>query len=220
MVSLIRRLTGAILHTPRWHTQPARTASTPLVTIRSATLLAALALGSAACAQSAETPAKTDVDRYGAAIDSDSGPAKPRRQTVPCKVIRITDGDGIVCNRIGRVRLIGIDAPELNQRPFGPQAAAALGRMIPVGAEIQLEPDVEGRDRYGRQLAYLWSGSRMVNWRMVHDGWAVLLTHPPNVQYAETFARAERLAREGSRGLWGVGGFECRPAEHRARRCD
>lgn len=139
---------------------------------------------------------------------------------MPCKVIRITDGDGIVCNRIGRVRLIGIDAPELNQRPFGPQAAAALGGMVPVGAEIQLEPDVEGRDRYGRQLAYLWSGGRMVNWRMVHDGWAVLLTHPPNVQYAETFARAERLARDGRRGLWGVGGFECRPSEHRARRCD
>jgi micrococcal nuclease len=60
----------------------------------------------------------------------------------------------------------------------------------------------------------------MINWRMVREGWAVLLTYPPNVAYVEDFTDAVRLAREESRGLWGVGGFECPPADHRARRCD
>lgn len=150
---------------------------------------------------------------------ADSGPTAPRRQTVACTVTRITDGDGIVCNRIGRVRLIGIDTPEMNQRPFGEQAAAALGEMIRVGSIVQLEPDVEARDRYGRVLAYVWVGGAMANWRMVREGWAVLLTYQPNVQYVEAFTDAVRRAREEKRGLWATGGFDCSPADHRRQQC-
>lgn len=151
---------------------------------------------------------------------ADSGPTRPRRQTVACMVTRITDGDGIVCNRIGRVRLIGIDTPEMDQRPFGRRSAAALGTLIRVGSVVQLEPDVEERDRYRRVLAYVWVGPTMVNWRMVRDGWAVLLTSPPNVQYADAFTEAERRAREEKRGLWATGGFDCSPADHRRKRCE
>jgi micrococcal nuclease len=148
-----------------------------------------------------------------------SGPSTPRRATTACKVLRITDGDGIVCDRIGRVRLIGIDTPELDQRPHGPRAASALASLVQVGTDVKLEPDVEARDRYGRLLAYVWVGNAMINWRMVRDGWAVLLTYPPNVQYVEAFAQAERRAREEGRGLWGTDGFACLPRDHRARRC-
>ena len=151
---------------------------------------------------------------------ADSGPARPRRQTVACTVTRITDGDGIVCDRIGRVRLIGIDTPEMDQRPFGPQAAAALGALVRVGSVVQLEADVEERDPYRRALAYVWVGHSMVNWRMVRDGWAVLLTYPPNVQYVDAFTEAERRAREEKRGLWATGGFDCAPADHRRNRCE
>jgi micrococcal nuclease len=150
----------------------------------------------------------------------DSGPRTPRRETVSCTVTRITDGDGIECEGIGRVRLIGIDTPELEQQPFGRQAAAALGALMRVGSEVRLEPDVEARDRYGRTLAYVWIGSTMANWRVVRDGWAVLLTYPPNVQYVDAFTEAERRAREEGRGLWASGGFECLPRDHRARRCE
>jgi micrococcal nuclease len=151
---------------------------------------------------------------------ADSGPTSPRRQTFSCTVSHITDGDGIVCDRIGRVRLIGMDTPELDQRPFGRQAAAALAALVRVGRQVQLEPDVEARDRYGRVLAYVWVGRTLVNWRMVRDGWAVLLTYPPNVQYVDDFSDAERRAREERRGLWATGGFECAPAAHRRRECE
>lgn len=151
---------------------------------------------------------------------TDSGPPSPRRQTIACTVTRITDGDGIVCDRIGRVRLIGIDTPEMDQRPFGTQAAEALGRMVRVGSVVHLEPDVEARDRYRRVLAYVWVGRTMVNWRMVRDGWAVLLTYPPNVQYVDALTDAERRARDEKKGLWGTGGFDCTPADHRRKRCE
>jgi micrococcal nuclease len=163
-------------------------------------------------------PAAAPLGAASPAVDS--GPTSPRRETVSCTVTRITDGDGIVCDRIGRVRLIGIDTPEMDQRPYGQQAAAALGEMIRVGSVVQLEPDVEARDRYGRVLAYVWVGRAMANWRMVRNGWAVLLTYPPNVQYVDAFTEGVRRAREEQKGLWATGGFDCSPADHRRRRCE
>jgi uncharacterized protein (TIGR02246 family) len=154
------------------------------------------------------------------AVINDSGPREPRRATQRCTISRIVDGDTIECAQIGRVRLIGMDTPESNQPPFGAQASAALAALIPLGTDVRLEPDVEARDRYGRLLAYIWLGHTMINWRMVREGWAVLLTYPPNVQYVDSFTDAERRAREEQRGLWASGGFDCRPVDRRARRCD
>jgi micrococcal nuclease len=150
----------------------------------------------------------------------DSGPTSPRRETQSCTVARIVDGDTIECARTGRVRLIGMDTPEANQAPFGAQASAALAALISVGAEVRLEQDIDARDQYGRLLAYVWVGRTMINWRMVREGWAVLLTYQPNVQYVDWFIDAERLAREERRGLWATGGFDCRPPDRRRNRCD
>jgi uncharacterized protein (TIGR02246 family) len=154
------------------------------------------------------------------AAPSDSGPTAPRRQTSTCTITRIVDGDTIECAKTGHVRLIGMDTPEAHQRPFGAQASAALAGLIPVGIDVQLELDVGARDRSGRLLAYVWVRNTMINWRMVRDGWAVLLTYPPNVQYVDWFTEAERRARDEKRGLWATGGFDCRPVDRRARRCD
>lgn len=148
-----------------------------------------------------------------------SGPTQPVRQTYSCLVTRIVDGDTIECSRMGRVRLIGMDTPELSQPPFGAQASSALATLIPPGSPVQLEQDVETRDRYGRLLAYVWADSALVNWRMVREGWAVLLTYPPNVQYVDWLVAAERQAREERRGLWATGGFDCRPVDRRRGRC-
>lgn len=147
------------------------------------------------------------------------GPAEPVRTTVECRVTRIVDGDTVHCDGLGSVRLIGIDSPERSQPPFAGQATAALRRMIPVGSVAQLERDVEARDRYGRVLGYVWFDGALINWRMVHDGYAVSLTYPPNVQYTDALNAAQAAAREARRGLWADDGFTCVPREHRRGRC-
>jgi len=151
---------------------------------------------------------------------TDSGPPGPVRATSNCTITRIVDGDTIECSRRGRVRLIGIDTPESDQEPFGSQATAALEALIQPGSTVQLELDIETRDRYDRLLAYIWSGRLMVNWLLVRQGWAVLLTFPLNVQYVDWFTEAERRARAEARGLWAIGGFDCRPVDRRRGRCD
>jgi micrococcal nuclease len=151
---------------------------------------------------------------------TDSGLPGPVRAISNSTITRIVDGDTIECGRRGRVRLIGIDAPESDQEPFGSQATAALSALIQPGSVVQLELDVETRDRYDRLLAYVWSDGLLINWALVRQGWAVLLTFPLNVQYVDWFTEAERRAREEGRGLWAVGGFDCQPVDRRRGRCD
>jgi len=167
----------------------------------------------------AAAPGSTGTTTPGAAV-TDAGPRHPVRATATCTVTRIVDGDTIWCSGAGRIRLIGMDSPESDQGSFGAEATFALAAFIPPGTNVEIEQDVEARDRYGRLLAYIWHDGTLVNWRMVREGWAVLLTYPPNVQYVDWFANAQGRARDEERGLWRSGGFTCLPVEHRRHRCD
>jgi micrococcal nuclease len=148
------------------------------------------------------------------------GPAQPVRETTPCELTRIVDGDTIECRRIGRVRLIGMDTPEASQEPYAEMATEALWSLFENATIVGLEPHVELRDRYGRMLAYVWADGLLVNWALVRQGWAVVLTYPPNVQYVDWFTTAQHLAREEGVGLWGIGGFDCLPRDRRRGRCE
>jgi micrococcal nuclease len=127
-------------------------------------------------------------------------------------VTKITDGDTIHV-RIGghdeTVRLIGIDTPEsVDPRSpvecFGLEASAHLRELIPTGTPVRLVRDVEARDRYGRLLAYVHRvpDDLFVNRQMALDGYASVLTFPPNVAHVDDFVVAVREAREAGRGLW------------------
>ena len=144
----------------------------------------------------------------------------PQRQLgSSCVVGRVSDGDSIRCTDGRRVRLIGMDSPESQQRPFGPQAREALLRLLPLGTQVRLEPDAARVDQYGRELAYVWSDSTLVNERMVRDGWALVYTVPPNVKYADRLLQAQKEARARDAGLWAEHGFACSPSDFRLRRC-
>jgi micrococcal nuclease len=127
-------------------------------------------------------------------------------------VERIVDGDTFVAD-IGdsseKVRLIGVDTPE-SVKPntpvqcFAKEASARLAELLPIGSGIRLERDVEARDRYGRLLAYVYRADDdlFVNLALAAEGYANVLTVPPNVAHADDFVAAVRDAREGGKGLW------------------
>jgi micrococcal nuclease len=125
-------------------------------------------------------------------------------------VVDAVDGDTIdvrIAGRIQRVRLIGVDTPELHDprrtvRALA-QAAARFTRSSLVGRRVGLELDVQTHDRYGRLLAYVWVDGKLVNLVLLEEGYARVLTVPPNVRYAERFLECERISRERARGLWG-----------------
>lgn len=136
-----------------------------------------------------------------------------------CIVHWVSDGDSFRCTDGRRVRLIGIDSPELQQRPFGPDAQRALLALLPLSATVRLETDASEMDRFGRKLVYAWTGNTLVNEVMVRDGWAVIHTVPPNVKYAERLERAQNEARARGAGLWSGRGFDCLPNDFRQGRC-
>ncbi len=68
---------------------------------------------------------------------------------------------------------------------------------------VQLKFDVQEQDRYGRLLAYVYlEEGTFVNAWLVENGYAVVMTIPPNVKYQELFLKLQREAREARRGLW------------------
>ena len=120
--------------------------------------------------------------------------------------------------KIERVRLIGIDAPELRQEPWGRSAKRHLKKLISEsGWVINVELDTEQRDQYGRLLGYLWnrSSGALINERMIEEGYAVLYTFPPNVKYAERFIESQKRAQSKGLGIWGRNGLIQNPAQWR-----
>lgn len=127
---------------------------------------------------------------------------------------RVTDGDTI---RLGddRIRLKGIDAPEMDQscsrdgRSYrcGDTARRALVDMV-AGATVQCRSS--GRDRYRRILARCTVNGSDIGARMVEEGWAV--------SYGRDYERQERQARDRGLGIW-AGPFE-RPQEWRRSRAN
>lgn len=138
------------------------------------------------------------------------------------RVERVHDGDtltAIVDNRREKIRLIGIDTPEMGQRPWGKKAKEHLEDLIDSSSrQVIIEYDVERRDKYNRILAYIWTkDGKMANREMLKHGYALLFTFPPNVKHVEEFISAETEAREKRRGIWSKSGLKQRPYDYRKK---
>ncbi len=127
-------------------------------------------------------------------------------------VTRVADGDTISV-RIGdsgaeeEIRMIGVDTPETVDpdepvQCFGPEASDFTHKVLSPGTEVALEVGAEARDAYGRLLAYVYLGGRMVNATLVRRGLARPLTIAPNDAKAALFERLALAAAQRRRGLW------------------
>ena len=128
------------------------------------------------------------------------------------RVTRVIDGDTVVMERLGKVRLIGVNTPE-KERCFD-DAATRFTRERLEDQVVQYEVGEEPEDRYQRTLAYLWREGEMHNVALLREGYARVLTIPPNDKYAAGLERAERDAKKGDAGLW----EKCDRDKIRARR--
>lgn len=126
----------------------------------------------------------------------------------------VVDGDTvdvIIGDKQERVRLIGIDTPEIAHQGqperaecFGDEATTFTRSLVPVGTPVRLERDVVARDDYGRLLGYVYRASDgvFVNYEIVRQGYAQPLTIPPNVAFSKLIVQAARDAEEDQAGLW------------------
>lgn len=129
-------------------------------------------------------------------------------------VTKIVDGDTFWIDdgtkKGEKIRLIGVDAPEsrnmwkIKKEDFGVEAKEYMIELLKE-KKVRLEYDVGKLDRYGRTLAYVYLlDGTFVNAELVKNGYAMVMTVPPNVKYADKFVEYQQEARQNNRGLWSV----------------
>jgi len=127
----------------------------------------------------------------------------------PQQVARVYDGDTLELSDGNRVRLAGINTPELGrddrpEEPLATQAREQLRLLLSkAGRQVRLQPAVEGRDHYGRRLAHAYSpdGANLQE-RLLEEGLALVYIHPPNLGNLDCYLAAETRARNRAAGLW------------------
>jgi endonuclease YncB( thermonuclease family) len=136
-------------------------------------------------------------------------PPPARGLTEKARLAYVIDGDTVILDKGERVRLIGIDAPELGHdgaanQPLATEATALLRDLAGHrGAPLGVEPGVEPRDRYGRRLAHLFDaeGHNLAE-QLLRRGLAYLAPIPPNLRYLDCMQAAQAAARRARLGLW------------------
>lgn len=146
--------------------------------------------------------------------DSKSGKRRKPNYDEYFYVVKVVDGDTFwvkddVNGKI-KVRLIGIDAPESRKTFkkevgfFGKEAKQYLTNML-MREKVKIVCDVDSFDQYGRTLAYVYlQDGVFVNAEVIKNGYAMIMTIPPNVKYADMFFKLQEQAREKKRGIWGI----------------
>jgi len=127
----------------------------------------------------------------------------------PRTIAKVFDGDTFVLVDGTRVRLAGIDTPELghDKRPDAPWARDAerlLGRILAEsGGQVRLEPAQDAHDAYGRLLAYTYTrAGRSIQEQILQAGLALGYARPPNLGHIDCYRAAETQARQRHLGLW------------------
>jgi endonuclease YncB( thermonuclease family) len=133
----------------------------------------------------------------------------------PAAVVRVVDGDTVDVQledgQTERVRLIGIDTPEVvdPRKPvqcFGREASAHAHELLD-GQSVAIEMDASQgqRDVFGRLLAYVWlADGRNFGQVMIADGFAHEYTYNLPYAYLDAFTAAQDTAIANQVGLWSL----------------
>ena len=127
----------------------------------------------------------------------------------------VIDGDTIDVTTVGRVRLLGIDAPEIGRgydssAPFAREARERAAALL-LHRWVHLEQEGPALDVYSRHLAYVLTEDGVcVNTALVREGLARVSARLPLTRLAE-FQRAEAEAQAFRRGMWGSGAASAPP---------
>ena len=121
-------------------------------------------------------------------------------------VKRVIDGDTLHLTDGRKVRLVGINTPELDHEHGKHDAFALEAKQrleVLAGDHIYWQSAQESEDRYGRKLYYLFTKDRAsISSQLLSEGLGYRVAVPPNVAYQDCLDKAEYSARQAERGVW------------------
>jgi micrococcal nuclease len=126
------------------------------------------------------------------------------------KIARVVSGQSLEVlgmeaqpNLISQVRLIGLDAPDIRQLPWGDDDKQLVETLIGgANQAVNLEFDLEAKDKFNRTLAYVWKDKLLLNEEVVKQGYALFVARSPNHKYDQRLERAQQWARIMGKGIW------------------
>jgi endonuclease YncB( thermonuclease family) len=130
-----------------------------------------------------------------------------------CAIKSVYDGDTLTAscpNGEVKVRIFGIDAPEMAQEPWGDRSREAFRGLLPRRDPVRLR--VMDQDRYGRVVAQVFVGERDVGLEMVRQGRAVMYEQ---YNHSPIYRQAQAEAKQARRGIWERSGGHQDPAAWR-----
>ena len=121
------------------------------------------------------------------------------------EVRKVYDGDTIALDDGRKIRLIGVDAPEVaspysKEEPFGEQSKRHLEKLL-FGEKVYIKTGAVQFDKYGRTLAYVYADDVLINGRMIKDGWARTYLRF-DYKYKDLFLEYEKEAKARGIGMW------------------
>jgi len=131
---------------------------------------------------------------------------------------RIFDGDTVLLSDGRKIRLLGINTPEVRHKNDPAQAGGEEAKRWLIDKlkqrKIRLELDVEKTDKYGRTLAHIMTDkNEHINLQMVAAGLASVAIYPPNLRYADELVKAQNQAEENKLGIWRLPEYAAKPVE-------
>lgn len=131
------------------------------------------------------------------------------------KVKSVHDGDTIRLETDEKLRLIGINTPELGHddqkpQPYSWEAKKQLTRLLSQhNNQVKLRYDVQKKDKYYRLLAHLYlnNGVSVSEW-LLEKGLATVLTVPPNIWQLSCYKAAEKRAQVAKLGIWSLPSYQ------------
>ncbi len=124
-------------------------------------------------------------------------------------VQRVVDGDTLYLEDGRRIRMIGLNSPELGKRgradePFAVAARQRLEALVAASdGRVGVLPGKDDRDDYGRTLAHVYNAQgENLEERLIAEGLGFLVAVAPNVDLVSCQQVAERHARQAGSGLW------------------
>lgn len=125
------------------------------------------------------------------------------------KIRSVHDGDTVTLSDGRRLRLIGINTPEVasSEQAGEPLAIEARNRLRQLlfqhSNRAQLVVGKEPVDRYGRTLGHLWSPDNdSISATLLREGRGWMISVPPNLDYLDCYRQAEKTARSRGNGIW------------------
>jgi uncharacterized protein YjbI with pentapeptide repeats len=146
--------------------------------------------------------------------------ADPEREPMPAKavadrIVEVSDGDTIELAELGWVRLLGIDAPGVNDGGPGQEGAGFVKEQVKRNANVRYQlghqTQEQRRDGIGRYRAYVWlADGRFLNASLLEAGYVRRVPHADETRegHVTALTQAQYRAREQGRRIWSKCGTE------------